>query len=107
MTQSFGRDHRKFERQFNRLQGIRGRRAGPPPRRLVCNPTAPEALTTDLQFTQSSNINSTDESCGKLKATRFARFVLRRDEAFSRRRCGGGTIMPPLEKFLELLRVGP
>jgi hypothetical protein len=47
-----------------------------------------EALTLDLRFPQGSNINSADESCGKLKATRFGRFFLRQDEVFPRHRCG-------------------
>jgi hypothetical protein len=45
-----------------------------------------------VRFAQVSNINSSDESCGKLKATRLREFVLRQDEVFPRRTCGGGTL---------------
>jgi hypothetical protein len=41
---------------------------------------------------QVSNINSSDESCGKPKATRLREFVLRQDEVFLRSNCGGGTL---------------
>jgi hypothetical protein len=44
-----------------------------------------------MQFTQGSNINCTGESCGKPKATDLARFLLRQDEVFLRRSCGGGS----------------
>jgi hypothetical protein len=53
------------------------------------NPAPRKALTPDMRFAQSSNINSTDKSCGKLKAIGFARFFLRQDQVFLRRRCDG------------------
>jgi hypothetical protein len=55
-------------------------------------PTSRKALNSDLRFTQVSNINSSDEPCGKLKATRLREFVLRQDGVFPRRTCGGGTL---------------
>jgi hypothetical protein len=60
----------KFGRLLNRLRRIRARCTGRP--RVVRheNPTPDETLTPGLRFTQNSNINCTDESCGKLKATR-------------------------------------
>jgi hypothetical protein len=75
----------KFGRLFNRLRRIQGRCAGQAPRRSARNPTPREALNRGLRFTQSSNINSADESSGKLKAARFGRFFLRQDKAFPRR----------------------
>jgi hypothetical protein len=57
------------------------------------NPTSRKALNSDLRFMQVSNINSSDESCGKPKATRLREFVLRQDEVFPRRSCGGGTLL--------------
>jgi hypothetical protein len=82
----------RFGRLFNRLRRIRARRAGAATHRSTRNPTSRKALNFDLRFTQVSNINSSDKSCGKLKATRAARFVLRQDQVFLRRNCGGGTL---------------
>jgi hypothetical protein len=56
------------------------------------NPASRKTLNSDLRFTQISNINSPDQSCGKLKATRLREFVLRQDQVFLRRSCGGGTL---------------
>jgi hypothetical protein len=47
-----------------------------------------ERLTSNLRFTQGSNINCTDEPCGKLKAARSARFFLRQDKVFPWRKPG-------------------
>jgi hypothetical protein len=71
---------------------MRARRAERATHHSRRNPTSRKALNSDLRFTQVSNINSSDKSCGKLKATRVARFVLRQDQVFLRRSCGGGTL---------------
>jgi hypothetical protein len=49
-------------------------------------------LTEVCDSRRYSNINSSDKSCGKLKAKRVARIVLRQGQAFLRRDCDGGTL---------------
>jgi hypothetical protein len=56
------------------LRRIRRRCAGQAPCRSARNPAPREALNLGLRFTQGSNINSVDESCGKLKALRSGDF---------------------------------
>jgi hypothetical protein len=50
-----------------------------------------DPLNPGLRFSQSSNINSTDESCGKLKATRFVIFSCGKTRFFR-----GGCMALPL-----------
>jgi hypothetical protein len=78
----------KLGRPFKPFRRIRRRCAGQAPCYSARNPAPREVLNLGLRFAQGSNINSTDESCGKLKAMRFGRFSLRQDKVFPRRRCG-------------------
>jgi hypothetical protein len=74
MTRRIARVTVKLARLFNRLWRIRRQSAGQPWCCSARNPAPREALNFGLRFAQGSNINSVDESCGKLKARRFGNF---------------------------------
>jgi len=66
--------HREIRTPVQPLAAHSKSKLGQAPRRSARNPAPREVLNFGLRFTQSSNINSADESCGKLKARRFAIF---------------------------------
>jgi hypothetical protein len=89
MTRRIARVTVKSGRLFNALREVRSQSAGQAWCCSARNLAPREGLNPGLRFTQSSNINSDGDSCGKLKATCFGRFFMRQDKVFPRRRRGG------------------
>jgi hypothetical protein len=80
----------EIHRCLKHLCRMRRRGAARMPRGVMRNPKLGEAFKPRRQKRAAPNINCMCESCGELEATEFAQIFLRRELAFSRRRCGDG-----------------